>query len=76
MILRVASTNLSVLWEQVAPLVQSALRDCQTHDVEDVRAALLAGTSTLFIQMEDNQRVDGLCIANFAVFPKGIWVHI
>ena len=73
-ILRVNPVDVTALWDQVQPLITSALRDIPTHDAEDVRGAILAGTSTLFIQFREV--VEAIAVTQFAAFPKGIWLSI
>lgn len=74
MILRVTPNDIAGLWDQVEPLVTSALRASVTHDAGDVRADLLLGKAALFIQ--HTEQVDGIAVTNFAGYPKGLWLRI
>lgn len=75
LILRVAAENVAGLWPQLEPQVAAALRGSPTHTPEDVRRALLGLTSHLFVHMDEG-RLRGFIISEFAVKPRGAWLHV
>lgn len=73
-IVRVNTENITPLWPQVLPLVERALARIDTLDAEDVRKALLASQSHLWIQWSGE--VDAALLTEFVAYPKGIWLRL
>lgn len=72
---RVAAENVTPLWPQLEPMIARALRNAPTHTPEDVRKALLALSSHLFVAHDDGD-VDAFIITQFSCYPQGVWLHV
>ena len=68
--------HITPLWDRVEPLVERGLRGEVTHDTEDVRRILMAQSAQLWGQFTASGELEAVCVSEFAVYPKGIWVRV
>lgn len=73
-IVRVNTENVTPLWPQVAPLIEPILVAVGTHDIEDVRKALLVTQAHLWVQWTGE--VEAAVVTDFSSYPKGVWLRI
>lgn len=62
------------LWPQIAPLLIPALERTKTHDMEDVRKALMVQAAHLWIEID--KIVDAFMVTEFVNYPKGLFVRV
>ena len=73
-VFRVAIENVSAIWQEVEPLVQKALRTEPTHDVDDVRSAILSNQANLWVQRSDH--IEGVVVTEFVSYPRGLALRV
>lgn len=66
--------NLSAAWPQVAPILRQAVDRLGTHDVDDIRQAILAGNAQLWVQW--NGKCEAALVTEFKSFPKGLFLNV
>ena len=66
--------NVTPTWALIAPLLSPAVAISGTHDIEDVRKAILCGNAQLWVDWNDG--VDMATVTEFVSYPKGIWLRI
>lgn len=72
-ILRVAPENITPVWHQVVPLIESVIRLTPTHTCEDVRLMLMNMRAHLWVQW--GGEVEALFVTEFVVYPQGAWLR-
>lgn len=72
-IMRVAPENVTPLWPQVQPLIESIIKHTPTHTCEDVRLMLMNMRAHLWIQW--NGHVEALFVTEFVPYPQGVWLR-
>ncbi len=73
-IMRVAPENVTPLWPQVQPLIESVVKQVPTHTCEDVRLMLMNMRAHLWIQW-DGQQVEAVFVTEFVPYPQGVWLR-
>lgn len=67
--------NVAPLWPQLAALFKPALAMVSTHDIDDVRRAILSMRAQLWVQMVGDVVVSA-ATTEFVDYPKGLWVRV
>lgn len=75
MVLRVMPEHIPMLWNQLEPLIASALSRVPTHNTDDLKKCLMNQSAHLWVDM-DGPRVTSLIVTEFAVRPRGTWLHV
>jgi hypothetical protein len=77
-IFRLAVENIPPLWDQLEPLITASFFDTPTLDAEDVFRMLMAHRAHAFVQisMDEPGVVQALCVTDFDVYPKGVWLRV
>jgi hypothetical protein len=73
-VFRVAVENITPLWPQIELLLEKPLSWAPTHEAHDVWKILMAQQSQLWAQM-NGPVLEAFIITEFAVFPRGVWLH-
>lgn len=68
------STNIMSIWPHVYPLLEPAISIAETHNMEDLRKALLGGQAHLWVQWKDG--VEAAVITEFINYPRGLWFRL
>lgn len=74
MITMVFPANVSPVWPQVAAILKPVVDRMGTHDVEDIRRAIMAGVAQLWVQWSG--MVEATIVTEFKSYPKGLWLNV
>lgn len=66
--------NVMGVWPGAAFLLTPAVDAMGTHDIEDIRKAVMAGMAQLWIQYTD--KIEAALVTEFKAFPKGLWLNV
>lgn len=69
--------NVSKAWPQVARVLKPVVDLIGTHDIEDVRRAIVSGKSQLWVQWNQaTGHCESALVSEFQDFPKGLFLNV
>lgn len=74
LITMVYPANVGKAWPFLYPILEPAVSRTPTHNMEDLRRAIMGGQAQLWVQWKD--AFEAAVVTEFAPYPQGIWYRL